>query len=135
MPRQAVLRKFDVVAGILRDAEGRILVTERLEDGPFYGLWEFPGGKIGDGEAPEHALSRELREEIGIEAGDAHFFLQLEHRYPDRHVSIRFFLVDAWQNEPASVEGQGLRWVTTDELATVDLLPADRPVVDALRRL
>jgi len=133
VPRQAELKQLDVVAGILRDAAGRILITERLEDGPFYGLWEFPGGKIGPGEEPEHALARELREEIGIEGGTAQFFLRLEHRYPDRHVSIRFFLVDAWRNEPTSVEGQGLRWVTPDELATVDLLPADLPVVEALR--
>ena len=123
-----------MVAGILRDRTGRILITERLEPGPFFGLWEFPGGKIGDGERPGMALARELREELGIEVVSACEFMHLEHRYPDRHVAIRFFLVDAWQQEPVGLEGQGLKWVSTAALATENLLPADRPVVDALIR-
>ncbi len=122
------------MAGILRDEAGRILITERLEPGPYVGMWEFPGGKIGNGERPGEALVRELREEIGIEVVSAGEFMQLEHHYPDRHVAIRFFLVDEWQHEPAGLEGQGLRWVSVTALATENLLPADRPVVDALIR-
>ncbi len=61
------MNHFHVAAGILRDADGRILITERLCDGPFDGLWEFPGGKIGDDETALEALARELAEELGIE--------------------------------------------------------------------
>ena len=132
MPREAGLKRLDVVAGILRDAAGRVLIAERLEPGPFHGMWEFPGGKIGQGEDPVAALGRELREELGIEILSAAEFTRLEHRYPDRHVSIRFFLVEAWRCEPAGLEGQRLRWLPAAELTNADLLPADAPVIEAL---
>ncbi len=123
-----------MVAGILCDGAGRILITERLEPGSFFGMWEFPGGKIGDGERPGVALERELREEIGIDVVSACEFMHLEHTYPDRHVELRFFLVEDWHNEPAGLEGQALKWVSAAALAAENLLPADRPVVDALIR-
>ena len=130
--RQTELRKLNVVAGILRDTAGRVLISERTEDGPFQGLWEFPGGKIGDGEAPVDALSRELAEEIGVELEEFRAFMSLTHEYPDRHVSIEFFLVEKWRNEPAGLEGQDLKWVPTQDLGRENLLPADLPVVAAL---
>ena len=134
MPRQAQLKKrLNVVAGILCDARGRILITERVDDGPFHGLWEFPGGKISAGETPEAALARELREEIGVEARISRHFMSLEHDYPDRHVAIDFYLVSGWRFEPAGLEGQALRWVTITELDSEALLPADKPVVAALK--
>lgn len=129
------MKRLDVVAGILRDAAGNVLITERLEQGPFQGMWEFPGGKIGDGEPPEAALARELAEEIGIQAGSLTPFLRLRHEYPDRHVAIEFFLVDEWSNQPAGLEGQRIKWVAPDSLPDENLLPADEPVVDALNRL
>ncbi len=67
MSRQIDLNRLEVVAGILRDASGRVLITERIDDGPFHGLWEFPGGKIGVEETREAALARELSEEIGVQ--------------------------------------------------------------------
>lgn len=116
----------------MRDASGRVLIAERVGGGPFQGMWEFPGGKIGDGESPEQALARELSEELGIELGAAEHFMHLEHDYPDRSVSIHFFLVSGWQNEPAGLEGQGLRWVVPASLYNVNILPADVPVIEAL---
>ena len=104
------MRRLRVAAGILRDRRGRVLITERVGGGPFQGMWEFPGGKIGDGESPEQALARELLEELGVELGAAERFMHLEHDYPDRSVSIHFFLVSGWSNEPAGLEGQALRW-------------------------
>lgn len=140
MPREteltgADLKRLNVVAGILRNAAGDVLITERLEQGPFRGMWEFPGGKIGRDERPDAALVRELREEIGIEVVDLRAFIELEHRYPDRHVAIRFFLIEAWRNPPAGLEGQRLKWVPATALAAENLLPADQPVIEALLRL
>lgn len=135
MPREAGLKRLDVVAGILRDAAGRVLISERLEPGPYCGMWEFPGGKIGRDEDPATALRRELAEELGIEMVTAAEFTRLEHRYPDRYVSIRFFLVDEWRNEPSGLEGQRLRWLKAGELVSASLLPADAPVIEALLRL
>lgn len=126
------MKRFDVAAGILRNADGRVLIAERLGGGPFHGMWEFPGGKIASNESAEQALARELTEELGIGLRDASHFMHLEHEYPDRSVSIDFFLVDAWDNEPEGLEGQKIRWVETAALADQNLLPADVPVIEAL---
>lgn len=142
MPRQAerlagpanALQHFDVAAGILCDPGGRILIAERLGDGPFRGMWEFPGGKIAAGETAQRALSRELAEELGIEAVECSSFMSLRHEYDDRTVAIEFFIVSEWDGEPVGREGQALRWVPAQELNSDELLPADRPVVEALRR-
>ncbi|NCF25170.1 MAG: 8-oxo-dGTP diphosphatase MutT [Gammaproteobacteria bacterium] len=130
-----MISRFRVAAGILRDSRGRVLIAERVGGGPFQGMWEFPGGKIGDGESPEQALERELLEELGIELGAVECFMHLEHDYPDRSVSIDFFLVRAWSNEPAGLEGQALRWVSPEQLGEQNILPADVPVIEALQQM
>ena len=112
-----------------------MLITERVDDGPFRGLWEFPGGKIKPLEAPETALARELVEEIGIEPVCSEVFMHVAHEYPDRRVSIEFHLVREWKNKPAGLEGQAIRWVSAEDLRPEHLLPADLPVVEALRAL
>jgi 8-oxo-dGTP diphosphatase len=132
--RHPELTRLNVVAGILRDEQSRVLITERVDDGPFHGLWEFPGGKIAGDESAEAALTRELDEEIGVRPIVSEHFMSLQHDYPDRHVSIDFFLITEWQHEPAGLEGQQLRWVEINDLNAEQLLPADLPVVDALQR-
>jgi 8-oxo-dGTP diphosphatase len=127
------MNHFHVAAGILRDADGRVLISERLCDGPFDGLWEFPGGKIVDGECAIDALCRELDEELGIAVTAAEPYMSLHHEYPDRAVSLEFFLVTAWRGEPAGREGQGIRWLHPTDMESEELLPADAPVIDALR--
>ncbi|MEJ2296993.1 MAG: 8-oxo-dGTP diphosphatase MutT [Woeseiaceae bacterium] len=125
---------FNVAAGILCDAEGRVLIAERLGGGPFHGMWEFPGGKIGAGESSVEALSRELAEELGIEITSCASFMNLCHEYDDRIVTIEFFIVSDWVSEPIGREGQALKWVPRERLDADELLPADVPVVKALRR-
>ena len=129
------MRRLQVAAGILLDALGRVLIADRVGGGRFEGMWEFPGGKIGDGESPEQALARELAEELGIEMGAVERFMHLEHDYPDRSVSIHFFLVSGWKNDPAGLEGQALCWVSPASLGDHDLLPADVPVIEALQQM
>ena len=126
------MNHFRVAAGILRDAAGRVLISERICDGPFDGLWEFPGGKIGVGETAADALRRELAEELGITVTSAQPFMALHHEYPDRTVDLEFFLVSEWQGEPTGLEGQDVRWVAPSELRPGELLPADAPVVERL---
>ena len=128
------MNHVDVAAGILCDADGRVLIAERLGGGPFHGLWEFPGGKIGDGETAAEALSRELAEELGIEITTCASFMNLRHEYDDRVVTIEFFIVSAWNSEPVGREGQELRWVPRQQLDADELLPADVPVIDALKQ-
>lgn len=129
------MKVFHVAAGILRDPAGRVLISERRCDGPFDGLWEFPGGKICDGESPVDALHRELVEELGIHVTGFEAFMKLHHEYPDRTVNLEFFLVTGWHGEPRGVEGQGLRWLALEQLDPDELLPADAPVVDALQQI
>ena len=127
------MNHYDVAAGILCDSEGRILIAERLGDGPFHGMWEFPGGKIAAGESSQCALSRELAEELGIEVTACSSFMNLRHEYDDRVVTIEFFIVSDWNSDPIGREGQALRWVPPETLDADELLPADMPVVEALR--
>jgi len=127
------MRYLSVAAGILRNAAGEVLIAERLCDGPFNGLWEFPGGKIDATESAVDALRRELREELGIEVTVAEPFMSLSHEYLDRTVDLEFFLVSAWDGDPDGMEGQGLRWVDVSRLDEAELLPADAPLVEALR--
>lgn len=129
------MNHFDVAAGILCDAKGRVLITERLGGGPFQGLWEFPGGKIDVDETPRQALSRELVEELGVDVTKCRSFMNLRHEYEDRIVTIEFFIVSAWHGEPFGREGQELRWVEKEQLNAADLLPADVPVVAALQQI
>ena len=125
--------RLQVAAGILIDAQGRVLLAERLHDHPFAGLWEFPGGKIDPGETAEAALRRELLEELGIEVAACEHFLAFEHDYPDRQVDIAFFLVREWQHDCRPLLGQRLRWAALADIAADELLPANVAVIEALK--
>ncbi len=129
------MQAIRVAAGILRRADRRVLICERVDGGPFKGMWEFPGGKIALGESAREALTRELAEEIGVDVVHCRAFLSLRHDYPDRSVAIDFYLVDSWRRNARGREGQRLRWVRIEDLDQFDLLPADGPVIEALKRL
>lgn len=138
MSRQAELNtdgsRIQVVAGILQDGAGRVLIADRTRSRSLKDHWEFPGGKVKVGESPGVALRRELAEELGIEIGNTRHFHYVEHDYPEFSVAIDFFLVTAWEGTPDGAEGQAIRWVETRELKADMLLPADGPIVDALKR-
>lgn len=123
-----------VSAGILRDATGRVLIAQRPPDKHMAGWWEFPGGKAAADESGAEALARELSEELGIRIGNAEPLLQLRHDYPDRTVELDVFVVADFQGEARGLEGQALRWVAPEALSAEPLLPADRPIVEALIR-
>ncbi len=137
MPRKIVLtqapRRERVAAGILLDAEGRVLITDRTGAVSMRDFWEFPGGKLMPGEAPEAALQRELSEELGISVESFEHFQSIAHEYPEKVVVIDFFLVSAWSGTPSGIEGQQLSWMSAGDLDPDVLLPADLPVVESLR--
>ena len=126
--------RLRVVAGILRDRHGRILISRRQAGKHGAGRWEFPGGKIAPGEEPLAALRRELAEEIGIEVVSASPFMALEHDYPERSVALDFRLVSDWRGTVRALERQELAWASAAELFAYDILEADAPVLEALRR-
>jgi 8-oxo-dGTP diphosphatase len=137
VPRAADLTapaRIHVVAGVLRDGAGRVLIAQRPAGRHGAGFWEFPGGKLAPGEAPRQALARELDEELGISVEAAEWLLSLDHDYPDRRVHLEFWQVSRFAGEPRPREQQPLRWVPVAELATAGLLPADAPLVEVLQR-
>ncbi|MGQ0429715.1 MAG: NUDIX domain-containing protein [Gammaproteobacteria bacterium] len=129
----AELQETHVVAGALRDAEGRILIAQRPRGRHMAGRWEFPGGKLGPDEDPLSGLRRELAEELGIAVRDARRLIRLRHDYPDRRVWLDVWEVASYEGEPKPLDCQALAWARPDELPRHDLLEADRAIVTALR--
>ena len=124
-----------VAAVALIDAEGRVLIAERPEGRSMAGMWEFPGGKIEQGETPEAALIRELHEELGIETW-ASCLAPLSfasHAYPDFHLLMPLFACRRWQGIATPREGQRLRWVHACDLSRYPMPPADLPLIPILR--
>jgi mutator protein MutT len=123
-----------VVAAAVTDAEGRVLIAQRPPGKRLAGSWEFPGGKVEPGETRVLALARELREELGIGiVGPPRPLIRVRHAYPFGEVLIDMWVVTRYEGEPQGLDGQRLRWCARDDLATADLLPADRPILRALR--
>jgi 8-oxo-dGTP diphosphatase len=123
-----------VAAAALIDADGRVLICRRPEGKTMSGLWEFPGGKVEDGETPEAALIRELDEELGIEVG-ARCLAPLSfvsHDYGDFHLLMPLFVTRKWDGIPRPLEGQELKWVLPQELGSYPMPPADMPLIAAL---
>jgi 8-oxo-dGTP diphosphatase len=125
-------RSIHVVAGVIRDARGRILLARRTEGRDLAGLWEFPGGKREPGETPEQALVRELHEELGIDARVGGAVIRVPQQYPDKALVLDVREVEGWTGPARGREGQALAWVPADKLARYDMPSADRPVVAAL---
>jgi 8-oxo-dGTP diphosphatase len=123
-----------VVAAIMHDGHGRVLVNQRPADKAWGGYWEFPGGKLKPGESEADCVVRELEEELGIAVQAQHALLALCHAYPEGSVSLGVHVIDAYHGTPRGAEGQLLRWVNSDALATLQLLPADVPLLEILRR-
>ena len=98
------------------------------------GLWEFPGGKIEPGELPEAALSREMREELGIEICErcASPLTFVSHPYEDFHLLMMLYICRKWEGIPTPLEGQKLTWKYPRDMAALPMPPADLPLVAAL---
>jgi mutator protein MutT len=122
-----------VVAGVLSDADGRVLLAQRPAGKHLAGGWEFPGGKLEQGESRYSALRRELGEELGVTLEAARPLMRVIHAYPQRDIDLDVWMVSRYRGEPRPLEGQRLRWCERDALGGADLLPADLPVVTALR--
>lgn len=126
------MKILHISTGIIRNAQGEIFITQRAADAHMANKWEFPGGKIEEGESAEQAMVRELQEEVGIVARNAVLFDKLEYQFPDRHITLWFWLVEEWQGEPWGKEGQPGRWVAQGELLAAAFPPANEPVIAKL---
>lgn len=123
-----------VVAGVLTDPAGRVLLAQRPPGKHLAGLWEFPGGKLEKGEAPADGLVRELREEldVAIEPASATRLVQVPWNYGERALLLDAWRIGAWQGMPRPMEGQALQWRLPAEVPPALLAPADREILRAL---
>jgi 8-oxo-dGTP diphosphatase len=126
-----------VTAAILIDADNRILIQKRPEGKPRAGFWEFPGGKLEDGETPEAALVRELQEELSITTIEKAFFPMtfISYRFPEGHALITLFGCRNWSGLPQTNIGQELAWVKVPRLGDYNLLPSNISAIAALCQL
>ncbi|MGQ0661213.1 (deoxy)nucleoside triphosphate pyrophosphohydrolase [Sphingosinicella sp.] len=120
-----------VVAVALVDGEKRVLLQQRAADRAMAGLWEFPGGKVEDGETPEGALVREIEEELGIALDPAALVPSCfaSATLGDRHMVLLLYLCRQWRGEPAPLDAAALRWATTAEMRGLPMPPADAPLI------
>jgi 8-oxo-dGTP diphosphatase len=124
-----------VAVGVILDGADNILLTRRAVDSHQGGLWEFPGGKVEEGESLRSALARELREELGIEIGATHPLLEVRHDYGDKRVLLDVHVIRDFSGDAEGLEGQPLAWVPVDELARYEFPAANEPIVEAVTAL
>lgn len=122
---------LQVAVGVVKNADGRILLSLRDQSLHQGGLWEFPGGKLEPGETGLQALIRELKEEVDISVGSAAPLITVKHHYPDRAVQLNVFLVDDFSGRAKSLEGQAIAWVQPADLDQYAFPAANRPIVTA----
>jgi 8-oxo-dGTP diphosphatase len=122
----------EVAAAVILRRDREFLLAQRPVGKPYAGYWEFPGGKAEPAESVRAALTRELREELGIEVTRACPWIMREYVYPHAHVRLNFFRVLGWNGEPRSREAQPLSWQRPDAISVGPLLPANGPVLRAL---
>jgi len=122
-----------VTAGLIMDGD-RVLICQRHRSDA-YGLeWEFPGGKVLDGEELKASLRRELEEELSIEAEVGEEVFRLRHRYPDRHVEVVFFSVPSYRGKVTNRVFEAVEWALRPALPSYKFLEADRILVDRMAR-
>ena len=123
---------LDVAVAVLQREDGRVLLAQRPAGKPWEGYWEFPGGKIELGEAPERALARELHEELGVDPDRVYPWLTQEYAYPEKYVRLHFYRVPAWHGELHGREGQDMSWELPAAINVGPLLPANDRVLRSL---
>lgn len=124
-----------VAAVALFDADGRVLIARRPEGKSMAGLWEFPGGKVEDGETPEQALIRELQEELAVDTVESCLapFTFASHAYEEFHLLMPLYVCRKWTGTVTPMEGQQIKWVMPMRLRDYPMPPADKPLIAMLR--
>ena len=126
-----VKKHIEVVAAVIRDEDGKILATQRgygaMKDG-----WEFPGDKMEPGETPQEALQREISEELAVTIEVDEFLCTVHYNYPEFYLTMHCYWCHVVQGAVKLLEHEAARWLTMDQLNTVDWLPADQEVIERM---
>ncbi|WP_237057669.1 8-oxo-dGTP diphosphatase MutT [Microbulbifer sediminum] len=122
-----------VAVGVVRRNDGRILIARRPGHLHMGGYWEFPGGKVEEGEQVGEALTRELHEEVAIRVTGLQPLTQIRHEYPEKTVLLDTWWVNGFSGDAEGLEGQEVRWVTVDELDDYRFPDANREIITAIR--
>lgn len=127
------MKKIEVVAAIIKNGQ-KILCAQR---GPakldYIGYkWEFPGGKVEDGESLEHAIQREIQEELKLEVTAKKLYITVSHQYPDFHITMHAFICDSDSLDITLTEHHATKWLLPNELKSLDWAEADIPIVEKI---
>ena len=126
-----VKKHIEVVAAVIRDEDGKILATQRgygaMKDG-----WEFPGGKMEPGETPQEALQREISEDLAVTIEVDEFLCTVHYNYPEFYLTMHCYWCHVVQGAVKLLEHEAARWLTMDQLNTIDWLPADQEVIERM---
>lgn len=126
-------KHLSVAVGVIENEYNEILITQRPSQGDYANYWEFPGGKVEPNEIPRQALARELHEELGIEVQRAVPLIRLYHDYGTKLVRLDVWRIVQYQGEPHGRERQPIAWLPAEGLLDFQLLPANKPIVSAIR--
>ena len=127
----------EVAVGVILNQEGSFLLAKRPKGKPYEDYWEFPGGKLEQGESVHQALHRELQEELGIEIKGSEAWQIIEHDYPHAYVRLNLCIVREWVGEARGLEGQELHWQSKNAIALADvepLLPATITIIQMMHQ-
>ncbi len=127
------MKRIEVAVGVVINQHDQVLVGQRIVQDRYFEKWEFPGGKLEDGENVEQALIREFREETDIQIRSSSPLILVEHDYPDRHVRLHVHTIRSYEGEVRPMEGQALKWVDFSELKQLDFLQGNRVILDKLK--
>ena len=125
------MKTINVVAAIIRDG-ARIFATQRGY-GEFKDGWEFPGGKVEEGETPQEALKREIEEELETEIEVGDYLTTIEYDYPKFHLSMKCYWAKIVEGKPVLLEHEAAKWLTKDTIDSVEWLPADISIIDKVK--
>lgn len=129
------MKRIEVAVGVVFNQHGQVLVGQRVVKDLYFEKWEFPGGKLEQGETPDVALAREFLEETGLKLGPSTPLMLVEHDYPDRHVRLHVHTIRTFEGEVQALEGQALKWVKLTDLNDLDFLQGNQRILDRLLEL
>jgi 8-oxo-dGTP diphosphatase len=126
------LKVIEAAIGIVVDQQSRVLIAQRPSSTTYQDYWEFPGGKLEQGETAEQALIREFQEEVGLQLLNPEMLFKTCHEYPERRVNLTIFSCNQYEGNATGLEQQQVKWVPPSRLHEFEFLPANKDIIARL---